>query len=179
MTLKTAHSVLVMSNQLLRRCYGESLLLCDRLVCCSGCCTGRADRTLWCVVMKLPRGVSIGADADDFILEEPDPSGKMADFHMVFKEKEMVEYLVKGIDDVDRGVWWGLDLLVQAIDIVRVEKHRRKNDRTIRMVTHARLNSEDMSRLESHGGRTRTQNKAIVNLDRQLAKLIEFRDKFK
>ena len=116
---------------------------------------------------------------DELVFAQPDPSGKEPDFYMVFKEKKMVEYLVKGIEDHDRGIWWGLDLLVQAINVARFQKHERKNDRTIRVVMQARLASADMTRLESHGVRTRPQNKAIVNLDRQLAKLIEFRDNFK
>ena len=123
--------------------------------------------------MKLPR------EADELEFEDVDEEERKLDFELVFKEREIVVYLVKGLSDPDRGIWWALDLLVQSMNVARTTQHEVKNGITVRMATTGRMEKRPFSAMPSHGMRTARMNKAVVNLDRQLAKLIEFRDKFK
>ena len=125
--------------------------------------------------MKLPR------EADEFELEfeDVDETERKLDFELVFKERETIVYLVKGLSDPDRGIWWALDLLVQAMNVARVAQHEVKNGITAKEVAQARLSGRELHVMPSHGMRTARMNKAVVRFDRQVAKLIEFRDKFK
>ena len=111
--------------------------------------------------------------------EAVDEEERKLDFELVFKERETVVYLVKGLSDPDRGIWWALDLLVQSMNVARVAQHEVKNGITAKEVAQARLGGRKLHSMKSHGVRTARMNKAVVSLDRQLAKLIEFRDKFK
>jgi len=70
-------------------------------------------------------------------------------------------------------------LLVQAMNVARVAQHEVKNGVTAKEVAQARLSGRELHVMPSHGKRTSRMNKSVVSLDRQLAKLIEFRDKFK
>ena len=123
--------------------------------------------------MKLPK------EADELEFEDVDETERKLDFELVFKERETIVYLVKGLSDPDRGIWWALDLLVQAMNVARVAQHEVKNGVTAKEVAQARLRGSKLHVMRSHGARTARMNKAVVNLDRQVAKLIEFRDKFK
>ena len=123
--------------------------------------------------MKLPR------EADELEFEDVDETERKLDFELVFKERETIVYLVKGLSDPERGLWWGLDLLVQAMNVARVAQHEVKNGVTAKEVAQARLRGSKLHVMRSHGPRTARMNRAVVGLDRQLAKLIEFRDKFK
>jgi hypothetical protein len=116
---------------------------------------------------------------DELVFEDVDEEERKLDFELVFKERETIVYLVKGLSDPERGLWWGLDLLVQAMNVARVTQHEVKNGVTAKEVTEARLSGRKLHSMQSHGKRTARMNKAVVGLDRQLAKLIEFRDKFK
>ena len=116
---------------------------------------------------------------DELEFEDVDETERKLDFELVFKERETVVYLVKGLSDPERGIWWGLDLLVQAMNVSRVTQHEVKNGVTAKEVAQARLGGRKLHSMKSHGVRTARMNKAVVGLDRQLAKLIEFRDKFK
>ena len=123
--------------------------------------------------MKLPR------EADELEFEDVDEEERKFDFELVFKERETIVYLVQGLSDPDRGIWWALDLLVQAMNVARVAQHEVKNGVTAKEVAQARLRGSKLHVMRSHGVRTARMNKTVVVLDRQLAKLIEFRDKFK
>ena len=116
---------------------------------------------------------------DELEFEELGEEERKLDFELVFKERETVVYLVKGLSDPERGIWWALDLLVQAMNVSRVTQHEVKNGVTAKEVAQARLGGRKLHSMKSHGVRTARMNKAVVGLDRQVAKLIEFRDKFK
>ena len=117
---------------------------------------------------------------DELEFEDVDETERKLDFELVFKERETVVYLVKGLSDPERGIWWGLDLLIQAMNVARVAQHEVKNGVTAKEAAQARMSGRKFSyAMKSHGMRTANMNKAVVNLDRQVAKLIEFRDKFK
>ena len=111
--------------------------------------------------------------------EAVDEEERKLDFELVFKERETVVYLVKGLSDPDRGIWWALDLLVQSMNVARVAQHEVKNGITAKMVATGRMENKQLRSMPSHGKRTSRMNKAVGSLDRQVAKLIEFRDKFK
>ncbi len=119
------------------------------------------------------------ADLDELFFEDGDDDERKQDFDLVFKERDIVFYLVRGINDEERGLWWGLDLLIQAMNTARIAQHETKNSVTANEVAQARLSGSKLHVMPSHGKRTARMNKAVVNLDRQVAKLIEFRDKFK
>ena len=123
--------------------------------------------------MKLPK------EADELEFEDVDEEERKLDFELVFKERETVVYLVKGLSDPERGIWWALDLLVQSMNVARTTQHEVKNGITAKEVAQARLGGRKLHSMKSHGMRTSRMNKAVVSLDRQAAKLIEFRDKFK
>ena len=101
--------------------------------------------------------------------EAVDEEERKLDFELVFKERETVVYLVKGLSDPDRGIWWALDLLVQAMNVARVAQHEVKNGVTAKEVAQARLGGRKLHSMKSHGMRTARMNKAVVSLDRQLA----------
>ena len=117
---------------------------------------------------------------DELEFEDVDEEERKRDFELVFKERETIVYLVKGLSDPERGIWWALDLLVQAMNVARVAQHEVKNGVTAKEAAQHRISGGKFSySMKSHGVRTAFMNKAVVNLDRQVAKLIEFRDKFK
>jgi hypothetical protein len=116
---------------------------------------------------------------DELEFEDVDETERKLDFELVFKERETVVYLVKGLSDPERGIWWALDLLVQAMNVARVAQHEVKNGVTANEAAQARLSGRMLHTMKSHGMRTARMNKSVVTLDRQVAKLIEFRDKFK
>jgi hypothetical protein len=116
---------------------------------------------------------------DELEFEDVDETERKLDFELVFKERETVVYLVKGLSDPERGIWWALDLLVQAMNVARVAQHEVKNGVTANEAAQARMSGKKLHTMKSHGMRTARMNKSVVTLDRQVAKLIEFRDKFK
>ena len=81
-------------------------------------------------------------EADELEFEDVDETERKLDFELVFKERETVVYLVKGLSDPERGIWWALDLLVQAMNVARVAQHEVKNGVTAKEVAQARLSGQ-------------------------------------
>ena len=101
---------------------------------------------------------------DELEFEDVDETERKLDFELVFKERETIVYLVKGLSDPERGLWWGLDLLVQAMNVARVTQHEVKNGVTAKEVTEARLRGSKLHVMRSHGARTARMNRLLLTL---------------